>query len=431
MAASTTPLEQALAGLLASPAQVRAARDGDAVAGARPRVVAAPTSEDEVAALLAYADREGLKALPSGGGTQLAYGFPPGGGDILLSLARLDAVIEHAPHDLTVTVQAGMPLAALQATLAAAGQWLALDPALPDGATIGGIIATNASGPRRLRYGGVRDHIIGVRVALASGTLFKGGGKVVKNVAGYDLPKLYTGSLGTLGVIVAATFRLYPLSEISRTVTLTAPTWEPLCALAQQVTASTLEPTILDIATTPPGDYVFAARFETVAEAAEQQAARLVEMAGPLGGTARILTSDDEAAFWIALRANQMPPGAAGNALAIKVSLLPTDIAPWLAQATAIAGAHDLQLLWRAHAGHGLVFVHLGGPEGSLLDAVAPLRQAALERHGSLAVLDAPPALAGRLDPFGPSPALELMRRIKAQFDPHATLNPGRFIGRI
>lgn len=421
-------LESALARIAP---HTRPASADDAVLGAQPRVVVEPESEEQVADVLRYANGAGLAVIPRGGGSQLALGNPPRRADIILSMARMNQLVEHAPHDLTVSAQAGMRLADLQRTLGGARQWLANDVLLDSAATLGGLIATNASGSRRLRYGGVRDQIIGVRVALADGTIARGGGKVVKNVAGYDLPKLYTGSLGTLGVIVAATFRLYPLSEISRTVTLTAPTWEPLCALAQQVTASTLEPTILDIATTPPGDYVFAARFETVAEAAEQQAARLVEMAGPLGGTARILTSDDEAAFWIALRANQMPPGAAGNALAIKVSLLPTDIAPWLAQATAIAGAHDLQLLWRAHAGHGLVFVHLGGPEGSLLDAVAPLRQAALERHGSLAVLDAPPALAGRLDPFGPSPALELMRRIKAQFDPHATLNPGRFIGRI
>ena len=119
-------------------------------------------------------------------------------------------MVEHTPGDMTVTAEAGVPLAALQETLGQAGQWLALDPALPAGTTIGGIVATAASGPRRLRYGGVRDQIIGVRVVRADGTIAKGGGKVVKNVAGFDLPKLFTGSLGTLGVIVAATFRLYP-----------------------------------------------------------------------------------------------------------------------------------------------------------------------------------------------------------------------------
>ncbi|HEY7832452.1 MAG TPA: FAD-binding oxidoreductase, partial [Ktedonobacterales bacterium] len=272
MSASTTPLLAAIADLLAAPERARPADAGDAVAGVMPRVVAEPANEAEVAALLAHAEREGLKVLVRGGGTQLDLGFPPAGGDLLLSLARLDQVVEHAPHDLTVTVQAGMPLAALQAALAPAGQWLALDPALPVGATVGGLIATNASGPRRLRYGGVRDQILGVRVALAGGSVVKGGGKVVKNVAGYDLPKLYTGALGTLGVVVAATFRLYPLPAASRTVALTVPDPAPLGALAQEVTASTLEPTILDISSASGGACTCAARFETVAAAAEQQA---------------------------------------------------------------------------------------------------------------------------------------------------------------
>src|SRR5262249_2326890 len=156
-----------------------------------------------------FADGQGLKVLVRGGGTQLRLGNVPKGGDILLSLERMNHIIAHAPHDMTVTVQAGMPLSTLQHHLGGARQWLALDPMLDDaatGATIGGIIATNATGARRLRYGGVRDQIIGVRTVLADGTIAKGGGQVVKNVAGYDLPKLFTGSLGTLGVITAATF---------------------------------------------------------------------------------------------------------------------------------------------------------------------------------------------------------------------------------
>lgn len=430
MTASATPLAQSIGALLAGPARVRVADDRDAVLGVRPLVVAEPADEVEVAALLAYAVREGLKVLVRGGGTQLDLGSPPSGGDILLSLARLNQMVEHAPHDLTVTVQAGMPLGALQAALAPAGQWLALDPALAGGATIGGVIATNASGPRRLRYGGVRDQIIGVRVALCDGSVVKGGGKVVKNVAGYDLPKLYTGALGTLGVVVSATFRLYPLPAASRTVTLTAPDPAPLCALAREVAASTLEPAILDTCGATGGDCLFAVRFETVAAAAEQQAARLVELAKPLG-LARILAEDEEAAFWQALRDEQMAPAGGGGALAIKVSLLPTEIAPWLAQASAVAAEHNLPFRWRAHAGHGIVFARLTGSLDALLASIEKLRQAALTRRGSLIVLAAPLALAGRYDPWGPSPALELMRRLKMQFDPNATLNPGRFIGRI
>ncbi len=329
-----------------------------------------------MASVLAYANREGLKAIVRGGGTQLNTGLPPRDGDILLSTTRLNQVVEYAPHDMTVTVQAGLSLVDLQSYLARARQWLALDPILSPGATIGGIISTNVSGARRLRYGGVRDQIIGIRVVLSDGTIAKGGGKVVKNVAGYDLPKLFTGALGTLGVIVAATFRLYPLRAASRTVVLTASTPAPLCDLAVRVIASTLEPTVLDVmslwATTRPlgqpdltpqstrastgGLYVMAVRFELEPESADEQA-----------------------------------------------------------------------------AGHGLIFARLAGDEAALVTAVDQLRSAASVGQGSLVVVDAPPALASKVDVWGtlPGQTFEVMRRLKVRFDPNYTLNPGRFVGGI
>ncbi|HEV2237544.1 MAG TPA: FAD-binding oxidoreductase, partial [Ktedonobacterales bacterium] len=158
--------------------EARAAAPADAVAGVVPLVVAEPADEGAVAAVLACANDAGHTVLVRGGGTQLGLGAPPTGGDILLDLRRLSAVLEHNPGDITATFQAGLPLVAAQRALGAARQWLALDPDLAPGATIGGIVATNASGSRRLRDGGVRDQIIGVRVALADGTLVSGGGKV-------------------------------------------------------------------------------------------------------------------------------------------------------------------------------------------------------------------------------------------------------------
>jgi glycolate oxidase FAD binding subunit len=162
-----------------APGQTRVAEPGDAVLGVQPLVVAEPTSAETLAALLAFADGEGLAVLPRGGGTQMGMGCPPQRGEIVLSLAALNHIIEHAPHDQTVTVEAGLPLATLQEHLARTGQWLALDPPLRPGATVGGLIATAVAGPRRLRYGGVRDQILGVQVALADGTLARGGGEVV------------------------------------------------------------------------------------------------------------------------------------------------------------------------------------------------------------------------------------------------------------
>src|SRR6266480_1878792 len=226
---------------------VQLATESDVVTGVQPCVVTAPGSEQEVASVLAYANREGLKVLVRGGGTQLNTGLPPRDGDILLSTTRLNQVVEYAPHDMTVMVQAGLRLVDLQSYLARARQWLALDPVLSPGATIGGIISTNVSGARRMRYGGVHDQIIGIRVVLSDVTIAKGGVKVIKNVAGYDLPKLFTGALGTLGVIVAATFRLYPQASASRTVVLSAPDLAPLGELAVRVINSTLVPTLVDI----------------------------------------------------------------------------------------------------------------------------------------------------------------------------------------
>jgi glycolate oxidase FAD binding subunit len=425
-------LREALASLVSTP--VRPAADSDAVAGVRPQVVVEPASEEEVAAVLAFADREGLAVLPRGGGTQLALGCPAARGDILLSTARLTAVLEHEPHDQTVAMQAGMRLADLQWHLGRARQWLALDPALADGATLGGIISSNATGARRLRFGGVRDQIIGVRVALPDGTIARGGGKVVKNVAGYDLPKLFCGALGTLGVVVAANFRVYPLPALTRTLTLAAPDPAALCALVLTVNASTLVPTALDVLGpgVAAGDAcTLAVRFESgVRAAVEDQSAALLALAGDLATSARTLEGEDEAVFWRrADDAIRPEPGSA--AVHLKASLLPTEIAGWLVLVTSVTAEAGLAAHWRVHAGHGIAHVRLAGPPEALVTAVEPLRRAAAEARGSVVVEHAPPELLPRLDVWGPIPALAVMRQLKARFDPHGTLNPGRFVGGI
>ncbi len=411
---------------------VRPATESDLVAGVQPQFVVEPGKEEEIAKVLAFADREGLKVLVRGGGTQLNTGLPPTGGDVLLSMARLNTVVEHAPHDMTVTVEAGLKLIDLQAHLARTRQWLALDPALDPNATIGGIISTNLSGARRLRYGGVRDQIIGIRVVLPDGIIAKGGGKVVKNVAGYDLPKLFTGALGTLGVIVAATFRLYPLRAASRTVVLTAPAPAPLCDLAVRVIASTLEPTALDVMSAPAAGVgcVMAARFETEPESADEQAATLVSMTTGLDDN-KTLQGEAEEQFWQQVASDFPLASEAENALILKASVLPTSVASWLESLEHTAKEASLSTRWRGHAGHGLIFARLSGEETALARAVDELRHVASAGEGSLVVLDAPVALARKVDVWGSIPAFEIMRRLKARFDPNYTLNPGRFVGGI
>ncbi len=430
---STQSLQSALEPLVGD--WVRPAGDADMIVGVQPQVVVEPGNEEEVAAVLTFAGKEGLHVLVRGGGTQLGLGFAPTGGDILLSTAHLNRIVEHVPHDLVVTAQAGLPLATLQATLAQSNQCLALDPDLPPAATIGGIVATNASGPRRLRYGGVRDQIIGVRVVLADGTIAKGGGKVVKNVAGYDLPKLLTGALGTLGIIVSATFRLYPLPIASLTVQLTASSLTPLCDLAVRIIGSTLVPTIVDVLgdTAQENAYTMAVRFEMGQEAVEVQAATLLAMAAEMGEAAiqeaPILKGDEESQFWAQAGHATSFTNDSHTMLTLKASLLPSKVAHWLTRLEQVCQQQQMHATWRAHAGHGLVLVNLTGDATTLVTTTHELRQAAMEHQGSMVITEASLELMPRIDVWGPVPALDVMRNLKARFDPHNMLNPGRFVG--
>ena len=433
-------LESALAQITP---QMRPASADDAVLGAQPRVVVEPEDERQVAEILRYANGAGLAVIPRGGGSQVGVGNPPRRADIILSMARMNQLVEHAPHDLTVSAQAGMRLVDLQRTLGAAGQWLALDPLLEPTATLGGLISTNASGARRLRYGGVRDQIIGVRVALADGTIARGGGKVVKNVAGYDLPKLYTGALGALGVIISANFRLYPLSAFSATAQLDAATLPALGAVVRRILAQPLTPTALDIfsRSAAGAPYTLAARFESgVREAVETQTRTVSVTPIAEGAQPRdILTGEDEARFWgeaDALWRAPLPGSAANDATGraqttIKVSLPLNAVADWLVALEAACADGDMMARWRAHAGHGIIFAQMRAAPETLAQRIASLRRDASERRGSLVITDLPPALVGAIDPWGPVAALKLMRSLKQRFDPNDILNPGRFVGGI
>src|SRR5712671_5863753 len=207
---------------LAGNEYARSATAADAIAGVQPKLVVEPGTEGELAEILRLSSEAGVVVTPRGGGTKLEWGNSPARAGLILSTVRMNEIIEHAWADLTVTVQAGCTIQKLQETLAQHGQRLALDPLWPEKATVGGVLSTNDSGALRLRFGALRDLIIGVTIALPDGTLASSGGKVVKNVAGYDLPKLVTGALGTLGVITRAVFRLHPLPR--NTVSLSIPT---------------------------------------------------------------------------------------------------------------------------------------------------------------------------------------------------------------
>src|SRR4029077_18699944 len=217
----------------------------DFVCGVRSQFVAEPENEEQLAALLSCANEAGVGVVPRGRGSKLDWGNPPKRADVILSTARLNRVLEHAWADLTVTAQSGCTVQALQNALVQHGQRLACDCLWPERATIGGLLSTNDSGALRLRFGALRDLIIGVTLALPDGTLASSGGKVVKNVAGYDLPKLVTGALGTLGVITRAVFRVHPLPRNTKSLSMSAGTLEKMQQLILAVQDSKLAHTAL------------------------------------------------------------------------------------------------------------------------------------------------------------------------------------------
>jgi glycolate oxidase FAD binding subunit len=289
----------------------------------------------------------------------------------------------------------------------------------------------------------VRDQIIGVRVALAGGTIARGGGKVVKNVAGYDLPKLYTGALGALGVIISANFRLYPLPAFSATARLDASALPALGSVVQRILAQPLTPAALDIFSpaAPGAPYTLAARFESgVREAVETQTHTVSAVPIAEGAQPRdILSGEDEARFWRDADALWREPlsGPAADDTArtaqatIKASLPLTAVAGWLAALEATCADGEMAARWRAHAGHGIVFAQMRAAPETLAERLASLRRDASVWRGSLVITDLPPALVGAIDPWGPVAALKLMQSLKQRFDPNDILNPGRFVGGI
>jgi glycolate oxidase FAD binding subunit len=389
-----------------------------------PGVVIEPGSPEEASQVLAWATGEGLKVVPCGARTKLDRGAAPAACDVLLDLGRLNRVTEHASGDLTVTVQAGVRLADLQRQLAEAGQFLAVDPPVPG--TVGGLVATADSGPRRLRYGGVRDLILGSTFVRADGVIARAGGKVVKNVAGYDLPKLLTGSLGTLAVVVEATFRLYPLPAASATVLVDVALAE-LRRKAGTILQSTLVPTSLDYFSDPAGSTLLAVRFESTLASTQAQAELAARV---LGGSSRIVTGAEEQALWQSFDA---VTGTADNDVLARLVATASDLPGLLERALRAAIGAGTQLTVRAHAGHGHALLRWrDAKRDTALALLQELRSAAESQGHNLVIWRAPSEVRGAIDVWGSvGEGLGLMRSVKQQFDPKSTLNPGRFVGGI
>jgi glycolate oxidase FAD binding subunit len=399
---------------------LRAATASDAIDGVQPQMVVEPATAEELAGALRWANAAGVKVAPRGGGTKLGWGNSPAACDLVLSTVRLNRVLEHAWADMTAIVEAGLRVADLQKALGAHGQRLALDPLWPERATVGGVLSTNDSGTLRVRYGSLRDLIIGLTAALPDGALAKSGGKVVKNVAGYDLQKLFTGALGTLGVIVQAIFRLHPLPRETRSLSFSG-TPEALNQLLLAIQASKLTFTGLQLRA-QQGSAQLDVRFDGTAAGIQAQVNQLQQIAGSLAA------SDAPANVWTSHQAIWEGPAAA---LMGKFSVLPAQLASVCASVERLARSHALS--WKIVVqGVGGGYARLEGAEPALLTALVTLRDQLAEIGGTLVALGCPATVKRGLDVWGPpSDAQPLMVRIKQRFDPAGTLNPGRFLGGI
>ena len=383
----------------------RAAATDDAVAGVAPSVVAQPTSVDEVAVVLGGAREQRHVVVPVGGRTKTGWAAPPSSCDVLLDLTGLDRVVEHTAGDLVVVAEAGVRLETLQGQLAEAGQMLALDP--PErGATLGGIVSANASGPRRLRYGTVRDLLIGVTVVLADGSVAHSGGKVVKNVAGYDLGKLYTGAHGSLGVVVSTTWRLHPLPQAHGAVVVPVRGSAEAGRLAALVNRSTLTPSAVELAW-GGGEGQLVVLFESIPESVGAQSDAALALLG--AGT----RSEDPPA-WFGAR-----PGDADDVV-LRLAYEP------FALPAVLDALGDAQVT--ASTGTGVAYAAY--PAETAVAALPGLRQAIAPYDGTAVVVQAPTAVRSRLDHWGPLPdSFPLMERVKDRFDPERRLSPGRLLG--
>ena len=406
------------------------------VEGRTPEAAVFPGSVDEVAAVIGLAAEAGRQVTPWGGGTAAKVGMPAAPGGLVLGLRRLSRLLEHEPGDLTATVEAGITMEAFQTALRGRGQWVSLDPADASLATVGGVLATNASGPRRHLYGTARDLLIGVTVVTADGAIVRGGGKVVKNVAGYDVPKLFVGSYGTLGVIVEATVKLRPLPDHERLVCVRFDRLKEAGLALRALLASDLIPNAIELLDAAAGTALslggagLVVGFDGLSEQVDWQCAELARLVAKCGGRVGPSMPDE---VW-----QRLPTAAYAGfsdlAGVMVFSVLPSQVAELMERGAVGALGRGLTSVWAAHAGVGVVraAVRTQRVGQDVLAVLKEWREMARAGGGHANIELAPLALKSQIPVWDdPGAAGRIMERIKAQLDPRNILNPGRFIAGI
>lgn len=429
-------------------AQTTPLTDGYRVDGREPWAVVSPGSVEQVAAVLALAHREELAVVPWGGATTMGMGQPPERVDIVLRLHRLCRMLEHEPADLTATAQAGITIGRLQSQLGSRGQWWPIEPARPESATLGGVLATNSSGPKRCLYGTARDSLIGITVVHADGMISKAGGKVTKNVTGYDMMKLYVGALGTLAVIVEATLKLRPLPPTQQVMWAAFASADAAWTAARQLLTSQLLPSAVELV----NPAVTAALQQTVAgpagaphwsllvgvdgvpQAVARQVREIEGICGQAGSTAW-WTGTDDGGLWRALQTRFRPPEAdRKGCLVIRAGTVRTQVLAVLDRLVQVGRHVNAPVELTARLGNGIIYgaLPLGGDAGqtaSLAHALTEIRAQLAAKRGYLVLESAPPAFKAQFDCWGDlGPQAQVMGELKSEFDPRRVLNPGRFV---
>ena len=417
-----------------------------AVDGVTPRWVVSPGSQSEVEAVAAACGAAGAAMAPRGGGTALGLGNPPSRLDVLVALERLARIVEFDAANLNLTAEAGVRLGELQRVLAGKREFLPLDPAGAERMTVGGLVETNASGPSRLLYGSARDWVLGLRVVLPSGERIRCGGKVIKNVSGYDMSKLLIGSLGSLGIVTEATFKLLPLPAARATVVGLFAELKPLAAAVTRTLESFLLPEALEaldpqalaavggaIGLAGRTGFGLAVSLAGSRATVERQVRDFTALLGDCKADATATAPEEGcAAAWQAIR--EVHARTAEPRVVAKVAVPIGRTLDLFAAAEASLRRLSLAGAVTAHAGSGVVrldaAVGAGAPPEPLATALRALRSEAEAAGGSLVLEAAPVAIKRVLDAWGePREGFSVMRRLKAEFDPRGVMNPGRFVG--
>lgn len=426
---------------------------GYAVDGKRPKAIISPETIAEVSKVVAYANEQSLTLLPMGNGTKMGMGGIPQKMNVVLSTLRLNRMTDCDCDNLTLSAECGIPLGEVQKRLSQEGKgyFLPLDPPFTERATLGGIVATNSSGPRRLLYGTARDLIIGTKAVFPNGDIVASGGKTVKNVSGYDMCKLLIGSYGTLGILCEITFKLLPLPERETTLLVPFARLEKAVQFGREILQSQYLPSSIEIlngmamekVNSPidyQGNYLVAIGLDGVTEAVERQVSEMGERAKRNGALKiEVLQSETHSSFWKAIRDFSGGLAEKGSKfILLKSNFLISRCGEVMDSYEKIAKESGIDCGLICHSGNGVLYSYLLVGKGarskkeSLLSMIKEFSSVAVKNEGRLVVESSPPDIKKGIDVWGdPGGDYEIMRRLKKEIDPKGILNPGRFVGGI